>query len=106
MHIQHDGSVVPKGYRQAILEEDKYIVYEYKPEEQWKDVTVPTLLIRASQLLLTENDQLLSEEAAAAIQRGIKNCRFVDFPKLNHYTIIFGTESGPVREIRNFIDKE
>ncbi len=103
---QSDGSVVPKGYREGILEEDKYIVFEHKPEEQWKDVTVPTLLLRAGQRLLTENDQLLSEEAAAAIQRGIKNCRFVDFPKLNHYTIIFGTESGPAREIRNFIDKE
>ena len=103
---QSDRSVIAKAYREGILQDNKYIVYEYKPEEQWKDVTVPTLLIRASQLLLTENDQLLSEEAAAAIQRGIKNCRFVDFPKLNHYTIIFGTESGPVREIRNFIDKE
>jgi pimeloyl-ACP methyl ester carboxylesterase len=103
---QNDGSVVPKGYRDGILEDDKYIIFECKPEEQWNDITVPTLLIRAGQLLLTENDQLLSEEAAIEIQHGIKNCRFVDFPKLNHYTIIFGTESGPAREIRNFIDKE
>jgi hypothetical protein len=63
-------------------------------------------LIRAGQGLFTDNDQLLPKEAASAIQHGIKNCRFVDFPKLNHYTIIFGTEDGPVREIRHFIDKE
>ena len=105
VRTQHDGSVVAKAYREGILEEGKQGI-ENRPEEQWKNVTVPTLLLRAGQGLFTENDQLLSEEAAAAIQRGIKNCRFVDFPKLNHYTIIFGTEDGPAREIRNFIDKE
>jgi pimeloyl-ACP methyl ester carboxylesterase len=102
---QHDGSVVAKAYREGILEEGKHGL-ENKPEEQWKDVTVPTLLLRAGQGLFTDNDQLLSEEAATAIRRGIKSCRYVNFPKLNHYTIIFGTEDSPAREIRNFIDKE
>ena len=54
--------------------------------------------------MFTDNDQLLPEEAAEAVQLGINNCRYVDFPKLNHYTIIFGTEDGPTREIRHFID--
>jgi hypothetical protein len=27
----------------------------------------------------------------------------VDFPTLNHYTILFGIEHGPVEEIRTFI---
>lgn len=102
---QSDGSVVAKAYREGILEEGKNGI-ENNPEQQWKNVTVPTLLLRAGQGLFTENDQLLSEEAATSIQRGIKNCHYVDFPKLNHYTIIFGTEDGPAREIRNFIDKE
>jgi len=62
--------------------------------------------MRAGQGLFTNNDQLLPEGAAAAIQHGIKDCRFVDFPKLNHYTINFGIEDGPVWEIRHFIDKE
>jgi pimeloyl-ACP methyl ester carboxylesterase len=105
VRTQRDRSVVAKAYREGILEEGRHGI-EDKPEDQWKDVTVPALLLRAGQGLFTEHDQLLSEEAAAAIWRGINNCRFVDFPKLNHYTIIFGTESGPAREIRNFIDKE
>jgi hypothetical protein len=63
-------------------------------------------LLRAGQGLFFDNDQLLSEEAAAAIQSGIKNCRFVNFPTLNHYTILFGVESGPVEAIRAFIDEE
>ena len=106
IYTKSDGSVVSKAFREGIIEDNKYNLYEYKPEEQWKDVTVPTLLLRAGQGLFTDNDQLLSEEAAAAIQHGIKNCRYVNFPNLNHYTIAFGTEDGPAREIRNFIDKE
>jgi pimeloyl-ACP methyl ester carboxylesterase len=106
VYTRSDGSVVSKAFREGIIEDNKYNFYEYKPEEQWKDVTVPTLLLRAGQGLFTDTDQLLSEEAAAAIQHGIKNCRYVNFPNLNHYTIAFGTEDGPAREIRNFIDKE
>jgi pimeloyl-ACP methyl ester carboxylesterase len=106
VYTRSDGSVVSKAFREGIIEDGKYNLYEYKPEELWKDVTVPTLLLRAGQGLFTDNDQLLSEEAAAAIQHGIKNCRYVNFPNLNHYTIAFGTEDGPAREIRNFIDKE
>jgi len=61
-------------------------------------------LLRAGQGLFSATDQLLPEEAAAAIQREIKDCRYVNFPTLNHYTIIFGVESGPAREIRSFVD--
>ena len=105
IRLQNDGSVVSKAYREGILEEGKYSL-ENEPDIQWKEVRVPTLLLRAGQGLFTENDLLLSAEAAAAIQRGINNCHYVNFPRLNHYTIIFGTEDGPAREIRNFIDKE
>jgi len=106
VYFRSDGSVVSKAYREGIIEDGKNNFYEYKPEKLWKDVTVPTLLLRAGQGLFTDNDQLLSPEAAAAIQHGIKNCRYVDFPKLNHYTIMFGIESGPAKEIYNFIEKE
>lgn len=106
VYTRSDGSVVAKAYRDGVLEEGTYNLYEYKPEKLWKDVTVPTLLLRAGHGLFTDNDQLLSEAAATAIQRGIKNCLYVDFPELNHYSIIFGINDGPVREIRHFIEKE
>ncbi len=35
-----------------------------EPDEQWAHVTVPTLLLRAGQGLLSDNDQLLSENDA------------------------------------------
>ena len=106
IRLQSDGSVVAKAYREGILEDNQYNFYVYRPAELWKDVTVPTLLLRAGRGLFTDSDQLLSEQSAAAIQHGIKNCRYVNFPKLNHYTIAFGIDSGPATEIRNFIEKE
>ena len=102
---QSNGSVVAKAYREGVLEDDKRLI-ENKPEEQWQHVAVPTLLLRAGQGLFTDNDQLLPEQAAVAIQRGIKNCRYVNFPELNHYSIIFGIDSGPVNNIRDFVNEE
>lgn len=99
-----DGSVASKCYREGVLEEGRRFA-EANPEHQWPGVRVPTLLLRAGQGLFFDNDQLLSEVAAEAIRRNINNCQYVNFPTLNHYTIIFGVEPGPTREIRNFIEK-
>jgi pimeloyl-ACP methyl ester carboxylesterase len=99
-----DGSVASKCYREGILEEGMHYS-EARPEEQWANVQAPTLLLRAGQGLFADNDQLLSVEAAAAAQVGIKNCRYINFPTLNHYTIIFGIEDGPAEEIRRFVDE-
>jgi pimeloyl-ACP methyl ester carboxylesterase len=98
-----DGSVASKCYREGILEEGRRFA-EAEPEQQWSSVRVPTLLLRAGQGLFFDNDQLLSQAAAQAVRRNIPNCQYVNFPTLNHYTIIFGIEPGPAREIRSFIE--
>lgn len=100
-----DGSVVSKCYKEGILEDARRL-FENRFEKQWNRVGVPTLLLRAGQGLFSDSDQLLPVESALAIQQGIKDCRFVDFPALNHYTIIFGVGSEPGREIRYFVDDD
>ncbi|MEO8956485.1 MAG: alpha/beta fold hydrolase [Ktedonobacteraceae bacterium] len=97
-----DGSVASKCYREGVIEEGRRYS-EARPEEQWANVQVPTLLLRAGQGMFSDNDQLLPEAAAAAAHRSIKDCRFVNYPTLNHYTILFGVEPGPVQEMRAFI---
>jgi hypothetical protein len=97
--------VVSKAYREGVLQDGQLQLSENKPEEQWRDVTVPTLLMRAGQGLFTDNDQLLSEENAEAIQNGIKSCRYVNFPNLNHYTIVLGSDDSPAKTIRDFVEK-
>lgn len=101
---QSDGSVVSKCFREGVLEEGLRYA-EAKPEEQWELVQVPTLILRAGQGLFFDNDQVMTEEAAAAVQKAIHGSSLVNFPTLNHYTILFGVEPGPVNAIRAFIDE-
>src|SRR5713226_480885 len=100
--ISRLGTNIP-SFEECILEEGRRF-NEARPEEQWTGVQIPTLLLRAGQGLFSDNDQLLPEASAAAAQREIKQCHFVNFPTLNHYTIMLGVESGPVEDIRAFID--
>jgi pimeloyl-ACP methyl ester carboxylesterase len=103
---QSEGSVVSKTYPEAGLADQLYLEEKNRPEQQWASVQVPTLLLRAGQACLSEGDQLVPEESAAAVCRVINDCRYVNFPSLNHYTINFGVESGPAQAIRDFIDEE
>ncbi|GAC1354395.1 MAG: alpha/beta fold hydrolase [Ktedonobacteraceae bacterium] len=102
---ENDGSVMSKCYKAGVLEEATHFD-EAKPEQQWAHVTVPTLLLRAGQGLFFENDQLVPESSAEEAQRSIRNCRYVNFPALNHYTIVFSAEQGPLQHIRTFIEEE
>lgn len=99
-----DGTVRAKAYREAILEEGLNYL-QAQSAQQWTNVQVPTLLLRAGQGLFFDDDQLLTEEAAQEILQGIKDCRYVNFPNLNHYTLVFGTEPGPVQEISRFLQE-
>ncbi len=100
---REDGSVVAKTYREGALE-DLEDVEARDAESLWRKVQVPTLVLRAGQGVLSDNDQLLPAAAASALQRALKDCHYVNFPTLNHYTIVFGVEDGPVQEIRAFIE--
>jgi pimeloyl-ACP methyl ester carboxylesterase len=104
VYTNSDGTVASKAYREGVIEEGQRF-NEVKPEELWSKVQVPTLLLRAGQGLFTDNDQLLSEQAAANVRQAISDCCFVNFPTLNHYTIIFGVENGPVEAIRTFLEE-
>ena len=100
---QSDGSVVAKCYREGTMEEfNRYA--EGAAEAQWAQVQVPTLLLRAGQGLVSDHDQLMTAEAAAA-QQSIAGSRLVNFPTLNHFTIGFGVEPGPVEVIRAFLEE-
>jgi hypothetical protein len=99
---QSDGSVISRSYREGVLEEGLNSD-EAKSEEQWAMVQLPTLILRAGQELVFPHDQLLSETVAATMQRAIKNSRLVNFPTLNHYTLLFDVEPEPLEVIRTFI---
>lgn len=99
---QDDGSVISRCYRGGILEEGQRYD-EAQPAAQWERVQVPTLILRAGQGLFFTNDQLLTEEDAATIHRAITGSWLVNFPTLNHYTLFFNIEQGPLEAIRAFV---
>ena len=101
---ENDGSVMSKCYKAGILEEAEHFD-EARPEQQWSHITVPTLLLRAGQGLFTKNDQLVPESAANQAQQNIPDCQYVNFPELNHYTIVFLIDQGPLQHIRAFIEE-
>jgi pimeloyl-ACP methyl ester carboxylesterase len=97
-----DGSVIAKGYPAGIHTDNQYIE-AWRPEQLFSQIQVPTLLLRAGQGLFTSDDQMVPEEEAARMQRSIGNCRYVNYPDLNHYTIGFGVEPGVALEIHDFV---
>jgi pimeloyl-ACP methyl ester carboxylesterase len=104
VYSNSDGTVTAKAYREAIIEEGEHF-NDINPAELWSRVQVPTLLLRAGQGLLSDDDQLLPEQDAAQMQQAIADCRFVEFPTLNHYTILFGIEQQPIEEVRTFLNE-
>jgi|SRR5579864_9294704 len=99
---QHDGSVISKGYVGAAREDLAYLD-QWRPGELFGRIQVPTLLVRAGQELLAPNDQLLPEAEVQRMQRTIKDCEYVNFPALNHYTIGFGVDPEVSRVVENFV---
>ncbi len=102
---QHDGSVIAKG-DPASIAEDQRGIYEYQPDSLWPGVQSPTLLLRAGQGLFTPHDQLLTEAGAEEIHHAIRDCQYVNYPQLNHYTIAFLAYDGPALDILAFVGKE
>jgi pimeloyl-ACP methyl ester carboxylesterase len=112
LYFQHDvshqsnGSVVAKCSREAALEDERSLHAEGAPETQWAQVQVPTLLLRAGQGLFADHDQMMTEEAAVTVQQAIPGSHLVNFPTLNHYTIGFGVEPGPAKDVRAFLEEK
>jgi pimeloyl-ACP methyl ester carboxylesterase len=105
IYTQDDGSVICKVSFSALLEEATH-AHEVKPDKDWPLVQVPTLLLRAGKKLVVDNDQLLTEEAAQAIQQGIASCQYLNYPELNHYTIVISDGREPACAIGRFIDEQ
>ena len=101
---QRDGSVISRCYREGVQEEERnMLLVDFA--QQWALVTAPTLILRAGQGLFFADDQLLTEAAASALHQAIKGSQFVNFPNLNHYTLLFGIEPGPAETIRVFLER-
>jgi hypothetical protein len=66
-------------------------------------VKAPTLLFRAPDGLLRDDDCLMTQEEAEAMARAIPRCRLVVVPKTNHYTVLLGEHPVVRRALAAFL---
>lgn len=100
---QPDGSLIPKGDPAAVQADQNSLEEDWHPHRLYPSIQVPTLLVRAGQSMLVPHDQLLPQEEAAGMQRSIKHCRYINYPDLNHYTIVFGTDASVAQAVEEFV---
>jgi len=66
-------------------------------------IKAPTLLFRAPDGLLREDDCLMTQEEAEAMAHAIPRCRLVVVPKTNHYTVLLGENPVVRRALAAFL---
>ena len=66
-------------------------------------IKAPTLLFRAPDGLLREDDCLMTQEEAEAMAHAIPRCRLVVVPKTNHYTVLLGDNRAVRRALAAFV---
>lgn len=86
--VHPDGSVTSRVPRQAIQEENAALA-ALRTEELPGLVRQPTLILRAAVGLLgPERGLILPREEAERLRQTMSDCRVVEIPDANHYTIV------------------
>ncbi len=107
-YFRYDVEVLPSGAvrskvsKPAIEEE----VANLARERLWvlhHQVKCPTLILRASDGLLTATDCLMTQDEAEAVAHGIPKSKLVVVPKTNHYTVLLGNHPKTRQAIRRFL---
>lgn len=66
-------------------------------------VAAPTLLLRAPEGLLREDDCLMTQDEAEAMAHAIPTCRLVVVPGTNHYTVLLDEHPRAARDLTAFL---
>lgn len=96
------GGVRSKVARHAVEEE----VANLQRTRLWvwhHQVKAPTLLLRAPDGLLRDDDCLMTQEEADAMAHALPDCHLVVVPGTNHYTIRLAGHPVVAREVTTFL---
>jgi len=99
-----EGSVRSKVSSEA-LERDLDVHFYYSMCVHFPTVQCPTLFIRPMQGLLGDRAHILDEREAAAFVKWIPNCRRVDLPNVNHYTMVHQDDPPVIPPLKAFLDE-
>lgn len=87
VEMKPDGTVQPKASAQGV-EQDLDIHFYYSMCLHFPNLACPALFLRPEQGLLGDRGHVFSRAEAAAIVSSIPDCRRVDLPDVNHYTMV------------------
>jgi len=97
-----EGGVRSRTPVEGILEEISNI-RGFDAASLYPRISCPTLILRATDGILSEEDMVLSEDAAERMAREIPHARRFDCRGTNHYSILFGAHEERDRAIRDFL---
>lgn len=86
------------------IEEEAANLRKEDPSRIYSRVSCPTLILRATRGMLTEDDFVLPEDVAERMEREIRNVKRIDLEGTNHYSILL--QPNPTRDqaILNFLE--
>ena len=97
-----DGSVRSKSSAEAIERDLNTHVY-YSMCLHFPNLRCPVLFLRPKQGLFGDRGHVFTDREADAIVAHIPNCRRVDWPGVNHYTMVLGDDPPVVAPIHAFL---
>jgi pimeloyl-ACP methyl ester carboxylesterase len=99
-YFRYEIEEVDRGVRSRVhpkhIEEEALNLGKVDSREFYAKVTCPTLILRATKGMLTEDDLLLPEDVVERMVREIPNAKRIDVEGTNHYSILF--QPNPKRD--------
>ncbi len=99
-YFKYEVEEVEGGIRSRVhpkhIEEEATNLRKEDVTQFYSRVSCPTLILRATQGMLAQDDWVLPEEVAEQMTREIKGARRVNIEGSNHYTILF--HPNPLRD--------
>jgi pimeloyl-ACP methyl ester carboxylesterase len=106
-YFQYEVEEVEGGVRSRVhlkhIEEEAQSLGKVDSTQFYKRVISPTLILRATKGMLTEDDLVLPKEVAERMVREIPNAKQVDLEGTNHYSILFQPNERRDQAILNFL---
>jgi pimeloyl-ACP methyl ester carboxylesterase len=108
-YFRYETEEVKGGVRSRVhpkhIEEEAQNLGRVDSTQFYKKVTSPTLILRATTGMLTEDDFVLPGGVADRMVREIPNAKRVDVEGVNHYTILFQPNQSRDKAILQFLSE-
>ena len=107
-YFRYEVEEVKGGVRSRVhpkhIEEEALNLKKVDPAQFYKRVQSPTLILRATKGMLTEDDLLLPEGVVGRMVREIPNAKRIDVKGTNHYSILFQPNKMRDQAILKFLE--